>query len=228
MKVLCRPQLESRKRAGLHRTYTWTGNNARNETRTGQRMKASLKTLVTAFAAVAGRCRPAGADRRRWRNHYGRRRERHDGRRHLERHGRLGRHRHVGHGLRHAVADRQPRRHASVAAAAHRAPAGHEDLVSDPTRPTSPPLTPSRPCTISGPRTGTTCRASTSSTRAAPTGLSPGSGMWGGWQMGDMMNGGSWNPRPHVGHGLRRFLDDEPSRRHRVSGSRYAAGRSAP
>ncbi len=30
---------------------------------------------------------------------------------------------------------------------------------------------------------------------------SPGSGMWGGWQMGDMMNGGSWNPNHMWGTG---------------------------
>ena len=30
---------------------------------------------------------------------------------------------------------------------------------------------------------------------------SPGSGMWNGWQMGDMMNGGSWNPRHMWGTG---------------------------
>ena len=40
----------------------------------------------------------------------------------------------------------------------------------------------------------------------------PDEGMWGGWDMGGMMGGHDWDA-PHVGHGLRRRLDDEPSRR---------------
>ena len=41
----------------------------------------------------------------------------------------------------------------------------------------------------------------------------PDEGMWGGWDMGGMMGGHDWDAQPHVGHGLRRRLDDEPSRR---------------
>ena len=41
----------------------------------------------------------------------------------------------------------------------------------------------------------------------------PSDGMWGGWDMGGMMGGHEWDATPHVGHRLRRLLDDEPSRR---------------